>query len=71
MCFWWNLRFPTGVKLQVKNESRFSTEKSTSFYSEFYADSEYVILSKKYFGQKNGHTAICAFCKIQKTLSMT
>ncbi len=50
---------PTRAKLQVKNESRFSTKKSTSFYSEFYADSEYVILSEKYFGQKNGLTATC------------
>ncbi len=49
-----------GVKLQVKNESRFSTEKSTSSYSEFYADSEYVILSEKYFGQKNDLTTTCS-----------
>jgi len=61
----------TDAKLQVKNESRFSTEKNTSFYSEFYGYSEYVILSEKYFRQKDGRTAICAFCNIQKTLSMT
>ena len=54
---------PTGAKLQVKNESRFSTEKNTSFYSEFNADSEYVILFQKYFGQKNGLTATCPFEK--------
>ena len=50
---------PTGAKLQVKNESRFSTEKYTSFYSEFNADSEYVILFKNYRGQKSGLTATC------------
>jgi hypothetical protein len=43
----------------VKNESRFSTAKSTLFYSEFNADSEYVILLKKYRGQKSGLTATC------------
>jgi hypothetical protein len=36
----------------VKNESRFSTAKGMSFYSEFNADSEYVILFQKYCGQK-------------------
>ena len=50
---------PTGAKLQVKNESRFSTEKNTSIYSEFNADSEYVILSEKYCGQKNGLIDTC------------
>jgi len=43
----------------VKNENRFWTIKSTSFYSEFNADSEYVIRFKKYFGQKSGLTANC------------
>jgi hypothetical protein len=41
---------PTDAKLQVKNESRFSTEKNTLFYSEFNGDSEYIILFEKYFG---------------------
>jgi len=50
----------TGAKLQVKIESHFPTEKSTSFYSEFYEDSEYVILSEKYFGQKNGLIDTCS-----------
>jgi hypothetical protein len=43
----------------VKNESRFSTAKSTLFYSESNADSDYVILLKKYRGQKSGLTATC------------
>ena len=34
-------------------------KKSTSFYSEFNADSEYVILFKKYFGRKNGLIVTC------------
>ena len=42
-----------------KNESRLSTPKSTSFYSEFNADSEYEVLFKKYCGQKSGLTATC------------
>jgi len=50
---------PTGAKLQVKNESHFSTEKNTSFYSEFNADSEYVILFEKYSRKKSGLNAIC------------
>jgi len=45
----------------VKNENRFWTIKSTSFYSEFNADSEYVIRFKKYFGQKSGLNATCPF----------
>jgi hypothetical protein len=45
----------------VKNESRFSTAKSTSFYSEFNADSEYVILFQKYRGQKNDLIDTCPF----------
>jgi len=45
----------------VKNESHFSTEKNTSFYSEFNADSEYVILFEKYRGQKNGLMDTCPF----------
>jgi hypothetical protein len=53
------LRSPTGAQWTVKNESRFSTAKITSFYSEFNTDSEYVILFKKFFGQKNGLTATC------------
>jgi hypothetical protein len=43
----------------VKNENHFWIVKITSFYSEFDADSEYVILFKKFFGQKNGLTATC------------
>jgi hypothetical protein len=38
------LRSPTDAQWIVKNESHFSTAKSTSFDSEFNADSEYVIL---------------------------
>jgi hypothetical protein len=55
------LRFPPGAQSTVKNENHFSIAKSTSFYSEFDADSEYVILFKKCFGQKNGLTATCPF----------
>jgi hypothetical protein len=43
----------------VKNENRFSTVKTTSFYSEFDADSEYEIPFQKYSEQKNGLTATC------------
>jgi hypothetical protein len=43
----------------VKNESRFSTAKSISFYSEFNADSEYIILFEKFFGRENGLIATC------------
>jgi hypothetical protein len=46
------LRSPTGVQCSMKNERRFSTAKSTSFYSEFNADFEYVGLFGKYRGQK-------------------
>jgi hypothetical protein len=37
-----------GAKIHVKNENRFSAGKNTSFYSEFDADSESVILFQKY-----------------------
>ncbi len=57
------LRSPTGAQWTVKNESRFSTAKSTSFYSEFNADSEYVILFQKYRGQKNGLIDTCPLIK--------
>ncbi len=57
------LRSPTGAQWTVKNESRFSTAKSTSFYSEFNADSEYVILFQKYRGQKNGLIDTCPLDK--------
>jgi hypothetical protein len=57
------LRFPPGAQSTVKNENHFSIAKSTSFYSEFDADSEYVILFKKCFGQKNGLTATCPLVK--------
>jgi len=50
----------SGAQWTVKNESRFWTEKNTSFYSEFNADSEYLILFKKYHRQKNGLTATCS-----------
>jgi hypothetical protein len=53
------LRSPTGAQWTMKIESRFSTAESTSFYSEFNADSEYLILLKKYRGQKRGLTASC------------
>jgi len=36
------LQSPTDAKVQVKNESHFSIEKNTSFYSEFDADSKYI-----------------------------
>jgi hypothetical protein len=52
----------------VKNESRFSTAKSTPFYSEFNADWEYVILFKKYRGQKSGLTATCPFYQIEQQI---
>ncbi len=52
---------PTGAQWTVKNENRLLIEKSTSFYSEFNADSEYVSLSRKYWGRKNGPTATCPF----------
>jgi hypothetical protein len=55
------LRSATGAQWTVKNESRFSTAKSTSFYSEFNADSEYVILFQKYRGQKNDLIDTCPF----------
>ncbi len=54
---------PTGAQWTVKNESHFSTEKNTSFYSEFNADSEYVILFEKYRGQKNGLIDTCPLLK--------
>ncbi len=54
------LRSLTGAQWTVKNESRLSTAKSTSFYSEFNADSEYVVLFKNYRGQKSGLTATCS-----------
>ena len=50
---------PTDAQWTVKNESHFSTEKSTSFYSEFNADSEYVVLFEKYRGQKSGLIDTC------------
>jgi hypothetical protein len=52
---------PPGAQSTVKSENHFSIAKSTSFYSEFDADSEYVILFKKFFVQKNGLTATCPF----------
>jgi hypothetical protein len=60
------LRSPPGAHSTVKNENHFSIAKSTSFYSEFDADSEYVILFKKIFGQKNGLTATCPFKLIRE-----
>ena len=45
--------------LKTGEKSRLSTEKSTSFDSEFHADSEYITLFEKFFGQKNGLTATC------------
>jgi len=53
------LRSPTGAQWTVKNESHLCKKKNTLFYSEFHADSEYVILFKKYGGRKNGLTATC------------
>ncbi len=53
------LRLPKGAQWTVKNESHFWRAKSTSSYSEFNADSEYVILFKKYRAQKNGLIATC------------
>jgi hypothetical protein len=45
----------------VKNESHSSTAKSASFYSEFNADSEYIILFLKLFWAKNGLIDTCPF----------
>jgi hypothetical protein len=44
----------TDPERPIKNESHFWTKKNTSFYSEFNAESEYVIRFQKYRGQKNG-----------------
>ncbi len=55
------LRSPTGAQWTVKNESHLCKKKNTLFYSEFHADSEYVILFKNYRGRKNGLTATCPF----------
>jgi hypothetical protein len=57
------LRSPTGGQWTVKNESRLSTDKSTSFYSEFNADSKYLIRFEKLFGRKNGLIDTCPFRK--------
>jgi hypothetical protein len=46
------LEFPSGAKWLVKNESHFLTEKNTSFYSEFNANTEDVIVFEKYRGKK-------------------
>jgi hypothetical protein len=52
---------PTGAQWTVKNESRLSTEKSTSFYSEFNADTKYLIRFEKIFGRKSGFIDTCPF----------
>jgi len=57
--FFHDLEVPPGAQSTVKNENHFSIAKSTSFYSEFDADSEYVILFQKYRGQKNGLIDTC------------
>jgi len=49
------LRSPTGAQWTVKNESHFSAAKTTSFYSKFNADSEYVIVFKKELHIRNQH----------------
>jgi hypothetical protein len=43
----------------VKNESRFSAAESTPFYSEFNADSKYVILFSIFFWTKNDPINTC------------
>ena len=45
----------------MKNESWFLTKNNTSFDSEFDADSEYVYIFVKYFGEKNGLIDTCPF----------
>jgi len=52
----------------VKNESHLCTKKNTLFYSEFDADSEYVILSEKNFGQKNGLIDTCPLIGYQREI---
>jgi hypothetical protein len=49
----------TGAQWTVKNESHRCAKKNTLFYSEFYADSEYVTLFENYFGQKNALIDTC------------
>jgi hypothetical protein len=65
------LEAPTGAKLHVKNESRFSKQKNTLFYSDFDADAGYAILPKKYFGQKNGLIDTCPLQNITYWLKLT
>ncbi len=55
---------PTGAQWTVENESRLSTAKSTSFYSEFNADSKYLIRFEKIFGRKNGLIDTCPLYEI-------
>jgi hypothetical protein len=57
---------PTGAQWTVKNESRLSTDKSALFYSEFNADSKYLIRSEKSFGRKNGLIDTCPFNRTKK-----
>jgi hypothetical protein len=45
--FSWPRIYPRMCSMTRENENHFSTAKSTSFYSEFNADSEYVIIFKK------------------------
>jgi hypothetical protein len=52
------LRSPTGAK---KNKSYFSRKTNTSFYSEFNADFEYVIIIEKYSWWKNGFSIVLPF----------
>jgi hypothetical protein len=65
------LRSPTGAQWTVKNESHLCKKKNTLFYSEFHADSEYVILFKKYWERKNGLTATCPFGMVSSDISIT
>ncbi len=44
--------------------AHFSTEKSTLFYSEFHADSEYMTRFEKYFAQKDDLIDTCLFLYI-------
>jgi hypothetical protein len=45
----------------MENERYFSTEKNASFYSEFGATSEYIILFRKYCSKKNDVTDTTPF----------
>jgi hypothetical protein len=55
----------------MKNESRFSTTKCTSFYSDFNVDSEYVILFLKIFWKKMALPPLVLFLRFHIALGVT